>query len=169
MDIETTLDPNSLQIFKKKFFSARIIAGLILFSTLIYARLIHMNFSGSIGTVIELKDLAFRRTIFWGLALAAAAASFYLPKKILEIKETLTASRINAEVMTVLSKKLYQSTLISLAFAEASVLYGFILACMSKRFTDFYALALLGTALMIYHFPRYDKWKTWISANIKSA
>lgn len=104
------------------------------------------------------------RLFLFGLG---AAAVFSISR----IRSMLLSAEINfsnAESPAAsLSRRLFLSTVITMAAAEIPACMGLILFFISSDLKDYYVFAALAMSAMIIYLPKYDRWDTWLRQKLK--
>jgi hypothetical protein len=90
----------------------------------------------------------------------ALAASFVAKQKMLE-KNDSAAKRTEEEKFAVLLKTFF----VTMAVLEAGVLFGFVIAFVTKNAFSLFVPALCAAIGFYAHFPRKSQWQRWIEEN----
>ena len=64
--------------------------------------------------------------------------------------------------MASVGSRLIVVTVFQMAICECVALWGIVLFLLGGHTFDFYLLAAAAVALMVLHFPRLDRWQTWV-------
>lgn len=93
------------------------------------------------------------------LSVAALAGSFIIKNVLLQRPAADFTARPADGVS--LGKRLTMTNLVSLAMVEGAVLFGTVLAFLSRDPAYFVVPLVTGLVGFILHFPRYQEWEAW--------
>ena len=103
------------------------------------------------------------RQVAWVLGVCSLTLSFVVKQRILSSGQIISGDREQKLKQQV--AKLTTCTIITFALCDGAVLFGFIVAFLSKNIQDMYFPLGLGVVGFGAHFPRQDEWKKYIEQN----
>lgn len=116
--------------------------------------LIQRNYSSPASGVDVLRQAA------WVIGVLSLGLSFVLKQKILAAQPQ--GSVDPEQKYQQRAARLTTATIIAFALCEGALLFGFMVAFLSKSLPDMYFPCFIGAAGFAAHFPRYAQWKQYI-------
>ncbi|MFH1453538.1 MAG: hypothetical protein ABIH00_06130 [Armatimonadota bacterium] len=101
----------------------------------------------------DTKAVMIIRTALFVAALAGAVVLKFLRESMLKKKE--------GESFNALVNKLRTTALITYAFCESFIIYGFIVYLFTLTMRDLYAFLFYSICVMVIFFPRFIQWKEY--------
>lgn len=139
--LETDLDA--------KLLAARIVAIAMIASLGVYAVVVEVLAAQALGgeppLPAESHDTV--RTILYGVAIADGFLATLLARLL----------RPGADAADPVSR-LFAASVVALALAEAPGIFGLVLFILTRNASEAYPLIGLSAVLLLFHFPRRDRW-----------
>jgi hypothetical protein len=157
-------------VLEKTLKTARIIAGAMMVSLLVYVLMAEFLVTRING--ISFPQFSFLRLALYVLSGFQVLVIVFLRRVLLQktdkfpsvIRDNLKQRYQNQNIATndretLFCQKLLSTTVITFAISESIAIYGLVLFILEKQRQDLYLLAGLSLFLMVIFFPGSDRWK----------